>query len=440
MNLFRSLAFAVVALLAAAAPAHAEVRVDVNRGRAAPLPIAITNFAGDPAGADIARVITNDLAGSGLFKPLDPASFIQTPEQIQQKGVEYAAWKPLNVPALVTGQVVPSGDGRIRVEFRLHDVFAGASSASGGQIIGTAFTTAPQNWRRTAHIIADTIYKQLTGESGYFDTRVVYVAESGPGERRIKRLAIMDYDGENARYLTDGSQLVLTPRFSPTAAEVTYMAFGNGKPRVFLFNVDTQKRELLADLPQMTFSPRFSPDGNSVVFSMSENGQTDIYVMDLRSRQIRQLTQTPSIDTSPSYSPDGSKIVFESDRGGTQQLYVMSATGGPANRISFGDGRYAGPVWSPRGDLIAFTKQQGGQFFIGVMKPDGSGERLITQAFHVEGPTWAPNGRVLMYFKERPGPRGKTARLYTIDVTGQNEREVLTQSDASDPAWSGLLP
>ncbi len=434
MTLFRSLAFMVVALVVAAVPARAEVRVDVTKGRSAPLPIAITNFAGDPAGTDIARVITNDLAGSGLFKPLDPASFIQTPEQMQTQGVQYGAWKPLNVPALVTGQVVPAGDGRIRVEFRLHDVFAG------NQIIGTAFTTSPQNWRRTAHIVADTIYKQLTGESGYFDTRVVYVAESGPGDRRIKRLAIMDYDGENSRYLTDGSQLVLTPRFSPTAAEVTYMAFGNGKPRVFLFNVDTQKRELLADLPQMTFSPRFSPDGNSVVFSMSDNGQTDIYVMDLRSRQIRQLTQTPSIDTSPSYSPDGSKIVFESDRGGTQQLYIMSASGGPANRISFGDGRYAGPVWSPRGDLIAFTKQQGGQFFIGVMKPDGSGERLITQAFHVEGPTWAPNGRVLMYFKERPGPRGKTARLFTIDVTGQNEREVLTQSDASDPAWSGLLP
>lgn len=435
MTLFRRLLpiLAFTLLLIGALPASAEVRIDITRGRTEPLPIAIPNFAGDAVGADIARVITSDLAGSGLFKPLDPAAFLQTPEQLAQ-GVNFAAWKPLNVPALVTGQVIPSGDGRSRVEFRLWDVFAGT------QLTGSVYTSAPQNWRRTAHIIADAIYKQLTGESGYFDTRIVYVAESGPFDRRVKRLAIMDQDGENVRYLTDGAQLVLTPRFSPTAAEVTYMAFATGKPRVYVQNVDTGRRELLADLPQMTFSPRFSPDGNNVVFSMSDNGQTDIFAMDLRTRQMRQLTQTPSIDTGPSYSPDGSKIVFESDRGGTQQLYVMSAGGGAATRISFGDGRYASPVWSPRGDLIAFTKQQGGQFAIGVMRPDGSGERLIAQSFHVEGPTWAPNGRVLMYFKERPGRNGKSARLFTIDVTGQNEREVTTQSDASDPAWSPLLP
>jgi TolB protein len=327
-------------------------------------------------------------------------------------------------------------DGRLRVEFRLWDVFAEQ------QMVGMAYRTATGGWRRVAHIISDAIYKRITGEDGYFDTRVVYIAERGLQNRRIKRLAIMDQDGENHRFLTDGSALVLTPRFSPTLQEITYLSYYRNVPRVYLFNIDTGRQEVLGDFPGMTFAPRFSPDGRKIIMSMAKDGNTEIYTMDLRTRAVRQLTNHSAIDTSPSFSPDASQVVFNSDRGGTQQLYTMNAAGGGVQRISFGKGRYATPVWSPRGDLIAFTKMRGGRFYIGVMRPDGSGERLLAEGFSVESPTWAPNGRVLMFYRQQPfdlkGGSGRS-RVFSVDLTGQNEREIITPLDASDPAWSPLI-
>nr|WP_184432915.1 Tol-Pal system beta propeller repeat protein TolB [Roseospira goensis] len=430
------LALVLTALLAVA-PAQAQVRIDITGGRQDPLPIAVPAFAGAgdatmaQRGREVAAVITNDLRGSGLFRPLDPAAFVQTLPDLEARP-RFEDWRILKAQALVQGQVQGLADGRLQVGFRLWDVFAGQ------QLVGTQIVTEPANWRRAAHMVADEIYKALTGEEGYFDTRIVYIAETGPATERVKRLAIMDQDGANNRYLTDGQALVLTPRFSPTAQEITYMSYYQGVPRVYLFNIDTGRRELLGNFPGMTFAPRFSPDGNRVVMSMAENGNSDLYVMDLRTRQSRRLTTNPAIDTSPSFSPDGSRITFNSDRGGAQQIYVMNAGGGAVTRISFGDGRYATPVWSPRGDLIAFTKMKGGTFYIGVMKPDGSGERILTEGYLVEGPTWAPNGRVLMFFRQQPG--GGTTRLYSVDLTGFNERPVPTPTDASDPAWSPLLP
>jgi len=298
------------------------------------------------------------------------------------------------------------------------------------------------NWRQVAHIIADAIYKRITGEDGYFNTRIVYISESGPPNRRIKRLAIMDQDGEHHKFLTQGDALVLTPRFSPTLQEITYLSFYRNLPRVYIFNIDTGRQEVLGDFPGMTFAPRFSPDGQRVVMSMARDGNSEIYTMDLRTRVVKQLTFHSAIDTSPSYAPDSSQVVFNSDRGGTQQLYVMDSNGRNVRRISYGQGRYATPVWSPRGDLIAFTKIHGGRFFIGVMRTDGSGERLLVEDFLVEAPTWAPNGRVLMYFRQNPTTaegRGGRSRLYSIDLTGHNEREIVTPIDASDPAWSPLI-
>lgn len=302
---------------------------------------------------------------------------------------------------------------------------------------GQQFYTQPENWRRVAHIIADAIYEKITGEKGYFDTRVVFVSESGPKTARKNQLAIMDQDGFNARMLTDGSDLVLTPRFSPNKQEVTYMSFANQQPRVYLLNIATGQREVVGNFPGMTFAPRFSPDGQRVVLSLQQEGNANIYTMDLRSRTTTRLTSTAAIDTSPSYSPDGTQIAFESDRGGKQQIYVMNADGSNQHRISFGDGAYSTPVWSPRGDLIAYTKQSGGTFGIGVMKPDGSGDRLLTSGFHNEGPTWAPNGRVIMFFREPAGSSGP--QLYSIDLTGYNEQKIKTPSFASDPAWSPLM-
>jgi TolB protein len=310
------------------------------------------------------------------------------------------------------------------------------------QMTGLAYFTAPVNWRRVSHIIADVIYKRLTGEEGYFDTRIVYVAESGPQNRRVKRLGIMDQDGENHRFLTDGGALVLTPRFSPTTQEITYLSYYGDTPRVYLFNLNTGQQEVLGEFPGMTFAPRFSPDGNQVIMSLAERGNTDIYSMDLRTRRVTRLTNHPAIDTSPSYSPDGRQITFNSDRGGSQQIYVMNADGSNVRRISFNEGRYATPVWSPRGDLVAFTRMSGGEFYIGVMEPDGGGERMLTNGFLVEGPTWAPNGRVLSFFRQTPADsRGRLkSKVYTIDLTGYNERELITPIDGSDPAWSPLIP
>ncbi len=431
----RTLALLAI-LLSVTVPALAQTRVEVTKGQLNPTPIAIVPFYGTGGGASIGQqmsdVITNDLKNSGLFNPIPPASFIQDNASLATSGPRYPEWKTVGAQALVGGSI--SGDtSNLRIEFRLFDVFAQK------QLIGTAYTANSTNWRRVAHLIADDIYERITGEKGYFDTRIAYVAESGPATARVKRLSIMDYDGFGSRYLTDGRNMVLTPRFSPDGKRLTYMSYEGGTPKVYLLDVDSGRQSLLGNFPGMTFAPRFSPDGASVVYSQLANGNTDLYKKGIGGGGEQRLTSDPNIDTAPSYSPDGRSIAFESDRSGTQQIYVMDASGGNQRRISFGDGRYASPVWSPRGDLIAFTKLKGGQFYIGVIKPDGSGERLITSAFHVEGPSWAPNGRYLTYFKEvqKGGSQGRAAQVYTIDLTGYNERVVQTPSGASDPSWSG---
>jgi TolB protein len=423
-------------ILGGAHRAFGQARVPIIGGEAAPLPIAIPNFiAGTPADAEagvgVAQVITNNLKRSGLFAPIDPAAFIERITDID-KLPQFQNWKAINAQALVVGRVTRESDGRLKAAFRLWDVQTGQPLGNGGQ-----YNTSPEYWRRIAHIISDQIYERLTPDKGYFDSRVVFVDESGAAERRVKRLALMDQDGANVRYLTPGANLVLTPRFSPSTQEITYMEFGQGDPKVYLFNIETGQRETVGNFPGMSFSPRFSPDGQRIIMSLQQGGNSNLFVMDLRSKTTTRLTDTPAIDTSPSYAPDGSQICFESDRGGKPQIYVMSAAGGAAQRISFGDGSYSTPVWSPRGDYIAFPKQGGGQFAIGIMKPDGSGERILTSGFHNEGPTFAPNGRVLMFFRDPGGNSGPS--LFTVDISGRNELRVPTPGFASDPAWSPLL-
>ncbi len=411
----------------------------LREGTFKPRPIAISGFHADSSdhqkfAEDIPSIVRDNLERSGLFRPISPNAFVQTPSSIFREGVRFPEWRATGTETMVSGNVSTDDQGRTRVEFRLFDVL------SEQQLTGMAYTTTPQNWRRIAHIISDEIYKRLTGEEGYFDTRMVYVSESGPVTNRVKRLAIMDQDGANHKYLTDGSYMVLTPRFSPETQRLTYMSYQGGKPRVYLYDINTGDHEVLGNFPGMTFAPRFSPDGRSVVFSMAKGGNTDIYVMNLNSRKVQRMTSSGAIETGPSYSPDGKQIVFESDRSGGQQLYIMNLDGSGMNRLTFGKGRYGNPVWSPRGDFIAFTRMYQGKFYIGVIRPDGSGERLITNAYHVEGPTWSPNGRVLSYFKETRSKNGRQARIYTIDITGYNERWLRTPKGASDPAWSPLNP
>ncbi|MGL4397811.1 MAG: Tol-Pal system beta propeller repeat protein TolB [Hyphomicrobium sp.] len=442
---YRRTAQAVVQLLAVlplaiglavgvASPARAQLQGTQTQGTIAPIPIAVPLFLGDDPqlAGDIANVVQADLERSGLFQPLDRASFLEQVRDVNA-APRFPDWRSIQADALVVGRIIKTGDGKVGAEFRLWDV------AAGKQLAGQRFSTAGQNWRRIGHLIADQVYERLTGEKGYFDTRVVYVDETGPKNKRVKRLAIMDQDGANVRLLSQGQDLVLTPRFSPTSQEITYMSYTRDQPRVFIMNLETGQREIVGDFPGMTFAPRFSPDGQRIVMSLgTPDGESSIYEMDLRTRQPRRLTQGGGIDTGPSYAPDGRQIVFESDREGTQQLYVMNSDGSGVRRITLGDGRYSTPVWSPRGDYIAFTKQASGRFLIGVMRPDGSGERILTEGYHNEGPTWAPNGRVLMFFRESQGANGGP-RIHSVDITGYNERQVGTPAYGSDPAWSPLL-
>lgn len=440
-------------LLTSAQPAWAVLKIDITGGAVQPMPVAVPSFpavapittqfgTASELGRQVAQVVSADLERSGLFRVIDPRAFTTAVQVGDVQRPQFPAWRTVAAQALVTGYTQVNADGSLLVACYVYDVF-------GEEEIGRNGFTArsPRDWRRAAHKCADFVYSKITGEKGYFDSRIVYIAETGSKKNRIKRLAIMDQDGANHQYLTAGQTLVLTPRFSPTQEQITYMSYFQNRPRVFIYDLPRGRQELLGDFPNMSFAPRFAPDGNSVVMSLSQAGNAEIFTMDLRTRQLRQLTRSPAIDTAPSYSPDGSKIVFESDRGGTQQLYVMNADGSGPQRISFdrnnARAKYGTPVWSPRGDLIAFTKMSEGKFRIGVMRPDGSGERLLTDAWQDEGPTWSPNGRVILFFRSEkygPGGTGGGSSLWSIDLTGQNERRIATPQDASDPAWSPLLP
>ena len=418
------------------------LEVTLTQGSVKPTPIAITNLFSsnsdfEKIGKNISDVISDNLERSGLFIPIDKKAFIQTNKSLSQQA-RFEDWKVIKAQHLVAGKISGS-NGKISVEFRLYDVFQQK------QLVGRKYETNEKNWRRISHIISDSVFKNITGEGGYFDTRIVYVAETGPKEKKQKRLAIMDQDQANHRFLTDGSYLVLTPRFSPNSQKITYMSYVNrNRPRVYIFDIETGQQEIVGEFPGMTFAPRFSPDGNKIVMSYTDPnvGNSEIYILDLKTRISNRVTNNSSIAVSASFSPDGNKIVFNSDRSGRRHLYVSDLNGKNVQRISRESGSYYTPVWSPRGDMIAFTKQEGGQFYIGVMEKDGSNERMIAKSFHVEGPTWAPNGRFLMYFKEErtaeDGSGGESS-LYSIDLTGFNERKIITPLGGSDPAWSPLM-
>ena len=428
--------------------AVALVEVDITRGNLDPLPIAVSPLYIESGskdikykdtiiknvGEEISKIIEVNFRRSGLFNPLKKDSFVQNPDIAHVKP-RFEDWRLIKAQALITGKVNVS-ENKLRVEFRLWDVVAAK------EMIALAFSTTPDNWRRVAHIISDKVYERLTGEEGYFDTRIIYVSETGPKTQRYKKLAIMDQDGANVKYLTLGNELVLTPRFSPKNQLVTYLSYFRNLPRVYLLDIETGVQEVVGDFPGMTFAPRFSPDGKKIIMSFAKDGNSDIYTMNMETRVVERITDHSSIDTSPSYSPDGKYICFNSDRSGLQQIYVMRKDGSNVKRITFGKGLYGTPVWSPRGDLIAFTKVHKGKFYIGVMRADGSGERLLTENFYQEAPSWSPNGRVLIFYRETKSDsegKGFSAKLWSIDLTGYNERLIATETDGSDPSWSSLL-
>ncbi|MEL6689076.1 MAG: Tol-Pal system beta propeller repeat protein TolB [Pseudomonadota bacterium] len=433
----------IVVLLAAlwgvtATAQQGPLRLEITEGVIEPLTFAIPAFEAENDAArqlaqDVSRVVASDLSGTGLFREIPATSFIAQRAAFAAP-VRFPDWRAINAQAMITGAVAVSG-GQVTVKFRIYDVFSGAELGQGQQLVGTE-----AGWRRMAHKVADQVYSRITGEAPYFDSRVVFISETGPKGNRRQRVALMDYDGANVQFLTDSSSIVLNPRFSPTGDRILYTSYETGFPQIFMLDVATVgRRSLDTGDGSMGFAPRFAPNGRTAVYSLEQGGNSDLYTIDLASGARQRLTNAPSIETAPSYSPDGRQIVFESDRSGTQQLYVMPANGGEARRISFGEGRYSTPVWSPRGDLIAFTKQTKGRFAIGVMRVDGSEERLLSASPLDEGPTWSPNGRVIMFTRETLGENGAPS-IYSVDITGRNLKRIELPNAASDPAWGPLQP
>ena len=403
--------------------------VVVDEGVLRALPIAIAPFSGQN-GSEIANVVSGDLRRSGFFEPLNPASFVETGLTVAN-APNFPQWTAIGAQAVLYGSVTPRADGRNDVGFRLYDPYRQC------QLVSYQFTATPEQWRRIAHKIADIVYQRMTGESGFFDTRVIYVAESGTQLNRLSRLAVVDQDGFNPVYLTQGDEVIMSPRFSASnPEEITYVALGRDYSRIYLYNLSTGRRESLGEFDGQVLAPRFSNDGSKIAFSIIRGGNTDVYVMNLRTRQLSRLTSDPGIDTSPSFSPDGTMIAFNSDRSGSPRIYVMRADGGGQRAVSRGGGIYTAPAWSPRGDLIAFTKQQGGRFHIGVMDSGGGGERILSSSYFEEGPSWAPNGRYIMFARQT---RGGDTRLWTVDLSGRVTAQAGYDGRGSDPAWSPLL-
>ncbi|MEO0387133.1 MAG: Tol-Pal system beta propeller repeat protein TolB [Pseudomonadota bacterium] len=430
---------AAIFLVLGAGPlaAQSPLRITITEGTREPVAFAAPAFVAESAraatiAADLTDVVTANLTGSGLFRDIPATAHIGRITSFDAP-VRFSDWSLLDAQLLITGSATTTADGQLVVKFRLWDVFAQAELGAGQQFVGPS-----SSWRRMAHRIADIAYERLTGEPGYFNSRIAFVSETGAKGQRRKRLAVMDQDGANLAYLTGDETLLLAPRWSPDNRKILYTSYASGQPEVVELDLATRATRPLTALGQVAFAPRYSPDGRQVVLSANDGSNTDIYLVDPATGARRRLTTSPAIETAPSFSPDGRQIVFESDRSGTQQLYVMPATGGAAARISSGPGRYGTPVWSPRGDRIAFTKINEGRFHIGVMRTDGSDERLLTGSFLEEAPSWAPNGRVLTFFRETQGAEG-APQIWSVDISGRNLRPLPTPAFASDPAWSGLI-
>jgi TolB protein len=380
-------------------------------------------------GWDATQLIASDLGQTSELMPLKPSrdDYYSYPEVTAPT---FSKWRSAGAKALVTGFVQGRADGRLTVGCYVYDVEKGRELARKGFVIG------PSDWRRAAHKCAGLAYSAVTGAPGIFDTRIAYVAESGIGENRIRRIAVMDSDGSNQRFVTAAGSIVLTPRLSAKASRLAYVSFVGGKPNIRVVDLASGQERPLGPADATSFAPRFSPDGSRVAFSMTLGANSDIYVAPAEGGVPQRLTTSPGVDTDPSFSPDGSKIVFESDRGGSQQLYVMSADGSGERRISFGGGAYATPSWSPDGEWLAFTHRGQEGRRIGVIKPDGTGERMLTNGPTDEGPSWAASSRELLF--QRIGASGRSG-LYRVALDGSQPRQVTIAQDGSDPDWSGAM-
>ena len=417
-------------------PSLYSLEINVTNGQVEPLPLAVVSFDAENIedeeySSKINDVISNNLKNTGLFKILSEKSYLQSKNEVFLQP-NFGDWRLIDANFLVTGKL-NINNKNLNINFKLWDVYQ-EKLLINKSISGVSFT----EWRISSHIISNLIYEAITGEKGYFDTKVVYVAETYTNAAKSKQLAIMDYDGNNHKMLTNGDNLVLTPRFSPDGKNVVFLQYKNNKASVYLMNLISEKINILGNYSGMSFAPRFSPGGKKIIFSLTERGKSNIFVQELESKKKYQITNNKYINTSPYFSPDGKKIVFSSDRAGKQNIYIKKIDNkfSKSERITFGLGNYATPVWSPRGDYIAFTKSYKKRFFIGLIKENGKGERLISEGYLADGPTWSPNGRTLAFYKIVKKRNDKyVSKLFTIDITGNVEKELKTPYEASDPDW-----
>ena len=420
-----------VAFIPVAVPALAQDRLAVIAVPPLATPDNKESGAGSPAAIawQASKLIASDLRTTAELVPVGPSQkdFYSYPEVTAPN---FARWRS-SAKFLLTGFVRSRPDGRFAVGCYVYDVTSGREAGR------TGFVVAPDEWRRAAHKCSGLAYTAATGAPGTFDTKIAYVAETGTREARVKRIAVMDSDGDGHSYVTSGDTTVLTPRLAPKADRLAYVGFVAGKPHVMIADLESGQSSPLVVGDVMSFAPRFSPDGRRVVFSMQSGANTDIYVANTPGGPPQRLTSAPGTDTSPSFSPDGQRILFESDRSGSQQLYIMNSDGSGQRRISFGGGWYGSPEWSPDGEWVAYTRRvPGGALRIGVMKPDSTEERLLTAGPGDEGPSWAASSRELLF--QRTDPLGRSS-LYRIALSGGEPRRVTTPQAASDPDWSRLL-
>jgi len=381
-------------------------------------------------GIQIAQQIVSDLRTTRSIYPTGPENLRHyTPTEAGAP--LYPNWANIGAGALVTGYVQARDDGRINVVCYLYDLKQRREMTRKG------FAVAATEWKRAAHRCAGAFYTAVTKRPGLFDSRIVYVAATGSRMQPVKRIAIMNWDGTDHSYLTQGEVTVTSPRISPDGERIAYMSFAGGMPHIRIMDADGSNDRQLLQSNSMSFAPRFSPDGRVIAFSMAVDGNTDIYVVDANGGYPRRLTTTPGIDTSPSFSPDGKQIVFESDRSGAQQIYVMNVDGSGQSRISFGGGANSSPVWSPDGDRIAFSRWNGSTIGIGIMSATGGDEKILTNGWQDEAPSWSPDSEWVMFQRTQQGTG--TGSLLMVSIGGGEPKAVATPQPGADPSWSGVV-
>lgn len=440
MKLFKNLL--CLAIILYSQICQATLQVDVSGGNFDPIPIYFGAFAGSQElGVNFMAVIEKDLVNSGLFKSLNSGEY-----KLLAKQPNFHKLRSMGADYVAGGKIAYNKNEEITLELYVWN------AATGHLVIGHRLNGKMHGWRQLAHIAADMIYSNLTGEKPYFTSKILFIDETGPIDNRLKKVAIMDQDGANVAYLTNGEHLTVTPKIAPDRQNVVYTAYIDDSPHTCLQQLKTGARTIVEQSTNGTIAPNFSPDGNGLVMGkLRDNGTANLFLLNIQSMNnmlksqgaqtkavhgeanMRQLTYGNNIDATSSFSPDGKQLVFSSDSSGRQQLYIMKIDGSAKKQLSTGSGSYSTPVWSPRGDYIAFTKKEHGQFSIGICRTDGSEERLLSSGFHSERPCWAPNGRSLIFFKESAAGH---SRLYSIDIMNQKERLLTTPHDASDPDWS----